>query len=98
MPARVKLPDRPASGWAKAMARSASPFPATRTGCAPRCWNGWQRSRGLRGSRMYKLYWSPGSAAMAPHAMLEDIGASHELIRIDTSKGEQRGADYVKLN
>ncbi len=47
---------------------------------------------------MYKLYWSPGSAAMAPHAMLEDIGVPHELIRVDTAKGEQRGADYLKLN
>jgi glutathione S-transferase len=47
---------------------------------------------------MYKLYWSPGSAAMAPHAMLEDIGAPFELIRVDTSKGEQRSPDYLRLN
>jgi glutathione S-transferase len=47
---------------------------------------------------MYKLYWSPGSAAMAPHAMLEDIGVPFELTRIDTSKGEQRSPDYLKLN
>jgi glutathione S-transferase len=47
---------------------------------------------------MYKLYWSPGSAAMAPHAMLEDIGAPYELIKVDTSKGEQRSANYLKLN
>jgi glutathione S-transferase len=47
---------------------------------------------------MYRLYWSPGSAAMAPHAMLEDIGAPYELIKIDTMQGEQRSADYLKLN
>jgi glutathione S-transferase len=47
---------------------------------------------------MYKLYWSPGSANMTPHAMLEDIGAPYELIRIDTSKGEQRHPDYLKVN
>ncbi len=47
---------------------------------------------------MYKLYWSPGSANMTPHAMLEDIGAAYELIKIDTAKGEQRGAEYRKLN
>jgi glutathione S-transferase len=47
---------------------------------------------------MYKLYWAPGSAAMTPHAVLEDIGAPFELIRIDTSKGEQRSPDYLKLN
>lgn len=47
---------------------------------------------------MYKLYWSPGSAAMAPHAMLEDIGVPYDLIKLDTEKGEQRSADYLKLN
>src|ERR687896_737901 len=47
---------------------------------------------------MYKLYWSPGSAAMAPHAMLEDIGAPYELIKIDTKQGQQRSPDYLKLN
>ena len=39
---------------------------------------------------MYKLYWSPASANMTPHAMLEDIGVPYELVRIDTAKGEQR--------
>lgn len=47
---------------------------------------------------MYKLYWAPGSAAMAPHAMLEDIGASFELVRIDIKKGEQDSPDYLKVN
>ena len=47
---------------------------------------------------MYKLYFAPGSAAMAPHAMLEDIGAPFELVKIDTKTGEQRSADYLRLN
>jgi glutathione S-transferase len=47
---------------------------------------------------MYKLFWAPGSAAMAPHAMLEEIGAPFELIRVDTANGQQRSADYLKLN
>ncbi|HJT11566.1 MAG TPA: glutathione S-transferase [Dongiaceae bacterium] len=47
---------------------------------------------------MYKLYFAPGSAAMAPHAMLEEIGAPFELLRVDTKTGEQRSADYLKLN
>jgi glutathione S-transferase len=47
---------------------------------------------------MYKLYFSPGSAAMAPHAMLQDIGEPFELVRIDTAGGQQRSADYLKLN
>ena len=47
---------------------------------------------------MYKLFFAPGSAAMAPHAMLEDIGAPFELIRVDIKTGEQHSADYLKLN
>ena len=47
---------------------------------------------------MYKLYFAPGSAAMAPHAMLEDIGAPFEVIRVDIKTGEQHSADYLKLN
>ena len=47
---------------------------------------------------MYKLYWAPGSAAMTPHAMLEEIGAPFELIKVDTKAGEQLRPDYLKLN
>jgi glutathione S-transferase len=47
---------------------------------------------------MYKLYWSPASANMTPHAMLEDIGVPYELIKVDTSKGEQRGPAYLAIN
>ena len=47
---------------------------------------------------MYTLYWSPASANMVPHAMLEDIGVPYKLIKVDTSKGEQHGAEYLKIN
>lgn len=47
---------------------------------------------------MYKLYWSPGSAAMAPHAILLELGVAHELQRLDPAKGETRTPDYLKLN
>ena len=47
---------------------------------------------------MYTLYWSPASANMTPHAMLEDIGVPYELIKVDTSKGEQRSPAYLKVN
>lgn len=47
---------------------------------------------------MYKLYFAPGSAAMAPHAMLQDIGAPFELIKVDTKNGQQHSPDYLKLN
>ena len=41
---------------------------------------------------MYKLYFAPGSAAMAPHAMLEEIGAPFELIKVDTK--DRRAAQH----
>jgi glutathione S-transferase len=47
---------------------------------------------------MYTLYWSPASANMTPHAMLEDIGVPYQLIKVDTSKGEHRRPDYLKIN
>jgi glutathione S-transferase len=47
---------------------------------------------------MYTLYWSPASANMTPHAMLEDIGVPYQLIKVDTANGEHRGPGYLKIN
>jgi glutathione S-transferase len=47
---------------------------------------------------MYKLYWSPGSAAMAPMAILNALGVAHALIKIDDERNEQKGAEYLRLN
>lgn len=47
---------------------------------------------------MYKLFYSPGSAAMAPHALLEEIGQPFELVKVDTKSGEHKKSDYLKLN
>jgi glutathione S-transferase len=47
---------------------------------------------------MYKLYWSPGSAAMAPQAILLEAGATVELIHVDGDKGDLKKAEYLKLN
>lgn len=47
---------------------------------------------------MYTLYWDAGGANMAPHAVLEELGQPFTLRRIDLSKGEQHGPDYLKLN
>ena len=47
---------------------------------------------------MYKLFYSPGSAAMAPHALLEEIGGPFELVKVDTRSGEHKKAEYLKLN
>lgn len=47
---------------------------------------------------MYKLYYSPGSAAMAPQAILNEVGAQAQFILIDDEKNEQKGAAYMNLN
>lgn len=47
---------------------------------------------------MYRLFWSPGSAAFAPHVVLEEIGAPAEYVRVDLQAGEHRRPDYLKLN
>ena len=47
---------------------------------------------------MYKLFWDPGAANMAPHAVLEEIGCPYELVKVDIAKGEHRRPAYVKLN
>jgi glutathione S-transferase len=44
------------------------------------------------------LYFSPGAASLCVHWMLIEIGQPHELRRIDLAAGEQRSADYLKLN
>src|SRR5213080_2993371 len=43
------------------------------------------------------LYWRPGSAAMAPHAALAEIGRDYELVRIGRDEA-QASAEYRALN
>jgi glutathione S-transferase len=47
---------------------------------------------------MYRLFYAPGSAAMAPHAVLEEIGAKHELVPVDLQKKAHQKPEYLKLN
>ena len=47
---------------------------------------------------MLKLYYSPGSCALATHIALEEAGADYEAIRVDFATDEQRQPDYLKLN
>jgi glutathione S-transferase len=47
---------------------------------------------------MYKLFYSPGSAAMAPHATLEETGAKHELVPVDLKSKAHQKPEYLKLN
>lgn len=47
---------------------------------------------------MLKLYYAPQSCALASHLALEEAGAAYEAVALDFSKGEQKGADYLKIN
>lgn len=47
---------------------------------------------------MYTLYYSPGSANLVVHLALLEIGAPHQLERVDISKGENRSAQYLAIN
>jgi glutathione S-transferase len=47
---------------------------------------------------MYTLFYSPGSASMAPQAALEETGAAYTLRRVDLSRDKPRDPEYLKLN
>ena len=47
---------------------------------------------------MLKLYYSPGSCALASHIALEEAGATYETTRLDFGKDEQRKPEYLKVN
>jgi glutathione S-transferase len=47
---------------------------------------------------MLKLYYSPGSCALASHLALEEAGATYEVSKIDFSQNQQRTPEYLKVN
>lgn len=47
---------------------------------------------------MIQLYYSPGTACLAPHFLLEELGLPYELILVDTGKQEHQTEAYLKLN
>ncbi|WP_298720190.1 glutathione S-transferase family protein [uncultured Ferrovibrio sp.] len=47
---------------------------------------------------MYKLFWAPGTAAMAPQAVLEEIGAPYEAVQLDLEARQHEQAEYKTLN
>jgi glutathione S-transferase len=44
------------------------------------------------------LYYSPGACSMAPHIVLEEIGAPYDAKKIDIAKGEQKAPEYIHIN
>lgn len=47
---------------------------------------------------MFKLYYSPGACSLAPHIVLEEIGAPYETQAINLRAGEQKTPEYLAIN
>ena len=47
---------------------------------------------------MIQLYYHPGNASMAPHMLLEEIGAPFELVLVDRATAAHKSPQYLKLN
>ena len=47
---------------------------------------------------MYKLFYFPGNANLAPHMLLEEIGAPYELVLVDRENNAHKSPEYLKLN
>src|SRR5262249_8401130 len=67
---------------------------------------GYGRARGaplsfppsLGGYNMYKLYYAPGTCALASHIALEEAGADYTAVRLDFKANQQQSPDFLKLN
>jgi glutathione S-transferase len=47
---------------------------------------------------VYTLYHAPSTASMAPHILLRELRAPHQLSLVDTKNGGQRTPEYLRLN
>jgi len=47
---------------------------------------------------MIHLYYSPGSASLTPHMLLEEIGVPFGLVLIDRANAAHKSPQYLKLN
>jgi glutathione S-transferase len=47
---------------------------------------------------MRQLHYHPSNASMAPHLLLEEIGAPFELVFVDRANGAHKSAAYLALN
>src|SRR5262249_30362685 len=49
-------------------------------------------------TKMYKLYYAPGTCALASHIALEEAGADYSAMRLDFKANQQQSPDYLKIN
>jgi glutathione S-transferase len=47
---------------------------------------------------MLQLHYHPGNASMAPHMLLEELGAPHELRLVDRAHQAHKSPEYLRLN
>lgn len=47
---------------------------------------------------MYQLYYYPGNASIAPHMLLEELGAAYELKFVDRTKNAHKTPEYLALH
>ena len=47
---------------------------------------------------MATLHYFPGNASLAPHIVLEELGAPYELALVDRAAGAHKSPAYLKLN
>lgn len=47
---------------------------------------------------MLKLYYAPGTCALASHIALEEAGASYEAVRLSFKNEDQKKPEYLKIN
>ncbi|SIQ93124.1 glutathione S-transferase family protein [Aeromonas hydrophila] len=47
---------------------------------------------------MFKLYYYPNNASLAPHFLLHHVQADYELLLVDKKSNTQKSTDYLKLN
>ena len=47
---------------------------------------------------MFKLYFAPGTCALASHIALADAGASYTTVKLDFKAGQQNSPEYLAIN
>ncbi|MGQ0683838.1 glutathione S-transferase family protein [Bradyrhizobium sp.] len=47
---------------------------------------------------MLKLYYAPGTCALASHITLEEVGAPYSAERLNFRNNQQNSADYLRIN
>jgi glutathione S-transferase len=47
---------------------------------------------------LFKLYYYPNNASLAPHFLLHHVNANYELLLVDKKSNSQKSESYLKLN